>query len=135
PKWTLEPINLSSYYTYVSPSAAGPKLGSISFAFKNDQVDYISECKGSSVNPRGQFYGSASFDCVTPGGEAWKKTSFNFDQSSGEIKIVSRWTCGGDVVYQTNATGEVQFNCNTETWTNPDWKSGELFSNTTTTCD
>lgn len=135
PKWTLDAITRSSYYTYSSPSASGAKLGSIAFTFKNDQVDYVAECKGISVNPQGQFYGTQTFDCVTPGGAAWKKSSFSYEQFTGEIKVNSTWTCGGDVVYQTAGSGKVDLKCKTETWTNPNWKAPELYSNTTTVCE
>ncbi|KAF2186691.1 hypothetical protein K469DRAFT_571726 [Zopfia rhizophila CBS 207.26] len=135
PKWTLEDINLSSYYTYTSPSALGPRLGTVSFTFENDQVDYTASCKGNSVNPQGTFYSSQTFDCETPDGTSWKKTSFDFDTSSSVFNVNSIWTCGGDVVYQISGSGKADLKCETITWTNDDWQSGELYSNTTTVCE
>ncbi|KAF2006313.1 hypothetical protein P154DRAFT_559397 [Amniculicola lignicola CBS 123094] len=135
-KWTLSPISLSSYYTYTSPSASGPKLGSIDFVFKNDQVDYSSTCKGSSANPQGIFYGSTWFDCETQGGnQGWKKTSFAYDTATSVVNVTSTWSCpGGDVVYTTYANGKADLKCETSVWENDDWQAGELYSNTTTTC-
>ncbi|KAF2263557.1 hypothetical protein CC78DRAFT_533832 [Lojkania enalia] len=136
PKWTLSPIDLSSYYTYTSPSASGPKLGTISFTFANDQVDYVAECSGSSVNPQGIFYGFETFECATEGGEEWKKTSFSYDTASGVIAVNSTWMCpGGDVVYTTSGSGKPDLECETSVWNNPDWEAGELYSNTTMVCE
>ena len=35
---TLSAINLNSYYTFLTPSASGPKAGSLSFILSNSQV-------------------------------------------------------------------------------------------------
>ncbi|KAF2737656.1 hypothetical protein EJ04DRAFT_510097 [Polyplosphaeria fusca] len=138
PKWTLSAIDLSSYYTYTSPSASGPKLGSISFTFANSDVSYTAACKGNSVNPLGTFYSSQTFDCETEDGATWKKTSFSYDTASKIVVVNSTWTCnGGDVLYSTSGEGKAELECETDTWTNPEWEagSGELYSNTTTTCE
>jgi hypothetical protein len=92
PTFTLEPIDLSSYYTYTTPSASGPKLGSISFTLKNDEVDYTTQCSGVSAMPLGQFYGSQIFDCTTSGEG---KSSFAYDSNSKVINVNSTWSCGG----------------------------------------
>ncbi|KAF2119741.1 hypothetical protein BDV96DRAFT_684266 [Lophiotrema nucula] len=137
PKWTLDPINLSSYYTYTSPSASGPKLGSFSFTFATDQVDYEAQCSGSSVNPQGIFYGSQVFECVTPGGSGSKTTSFSFDSASSVVSVNTTFTCCDvcDVVYTTIGSVKIDLECETSTWRNPDWVAGELYSNTTTVCE
>ena len=98
PIFTLNPINLSSYYTYVSPSASGPKSGQISFTLRNDDVDYSTECKGGSSMPLGQFYSFQVFDCSAPSGKPWEKSSFSYDTASKVLNVNSTWTCGGLVL-------------------------------------
>lgn len=93
PVFTLDPINLSSYYTYTTPAASGPKEGQISFSLKNDQVDYTTQCKGVTVQPLGQFYRFQTFDCTS--GKPWEKSSFSYDSNSKVINLNSTWTCGG----------------------------------------
>jgi hypothetical protein len=95
PVWSLNPINLSSYHTYSSPSASGASLGSISFTLSSDQVDYNTTCTGFSVNPLGQFYSFQIFQCARPTNDTKDATSFSFDTSSNVISVNSSWTYGG----------------------------------------
>ena len=92
PVFTLNPINLSSYYTYTTPAHAGPKLGSISFTLQNDQTNYMTECSGSSPMPFGQFYDFQTFDCTVPSGA---QMSFSYDTSTKIVSLNSTWSCGG----------------------------------------
>lgn len=93
PVFTLEPINLSSYYTYTTPSASGPKEGHISFSLKSDQFGYVTECAGTTGMPLGQFYDFQTFECANS--KPWEKSSFSFDSYSKSITVNSTWTCGG----------------------------------------
>lgn len=95
PVWTLDPVNLSSYYIFASPSASGPKLGSISFTLSSDQVDYNTTCAGYSVNPLGQFYSNEVFKCAAPTNDSKDATVFTFDTNSSVISLNSTWTYGG----------------------------------------
>ncbi|KAH7406468.1 hypothetical protein DE146DRAFT_393356 [Phaeosphaeria sp. MPI-PUGE-AT-0046c] len=131
PLFTLEPINLSSYYTYTTPSASGPKAGYISFALKHDGSNSTAACSGVTSMPLAQFYGSHIFECATQGGG---RSSFAFDSYTGLIHVNSTWKCGGDAVYKAAISGTVKLQCETSVWQNPDWKRGELYSNTSTTC-
>jgi hypothetical protein len=93
PVLTLNPINLSSYFTYTTPAHAGPRLGSISFTLRNSQVDYDTHCEGSTMS-FGQFYAYQTFECATPNGTAWKDASFSYDSNTKTISLNSTWTCG-----------------------------------------
>ncbi|KAH7092571.1 hypothetical protein FB567DRAFT_576929 [Paraphoma chrysanthemicola] len=133
----LSSIELSSYYTYVSPSAAGPKLGIISFDLSNSQVNYTTHCRtAQSVSPFGNFYGFMWWNCTAPGA-VWPdaETRFSFETAGSVVVLNTTWSCGGDVVYTTSAPGRVDnWGCMSWTWQNPDWQPGEIWSNTTTWC-
>ena len=45
--------------------------------------------------PLGKFYGFQTFECMTPGGEAWQKSLFAYDTSTKVIGVNSTWSCGG----------------------------------------
>jgi hypothetical protein len=96
PVFTLDPVNLSSYYAYTSPSTSGPHIGNFSFTLTSDQTDYATECIGISNNPLGQFYGAQTFACNTPSVEGPKsKTSFSYDTASQVVGLNTSWTYGG----------------------------------------
>ncbi|KAF1916573.1 hypothetical protein BDU57DRAFT_516770 [Ampelomyces quisqualis] len=95
PTFKFEPINLSSYYTYTSPSASGPKVGYISFTLSNDEVDYVTQCAGVTSMPLGQFYDYQQFECTSPGQSGAQKSSFTFDSNTKILSLNSTWNCGG----------------------------------------
>jgi hypothetical protein len=100
PIFKLEPINLSSYYTYTSPSASGPKVGYISFTLSNDEVDYATQCSGVTSMPLGQFYNTQSFECTSLGQSGAQKSLFTFDSNTNVLSLNSTWNCGGYVNVQ-----------------------------------
>lgn len=102
PIFTLDPINFSSYYTYTTPSASGPKAATFSFLLKNDEVDYNIECSGTMSMPLGQFYGSRAFNCTTPDNADWKQTSFAYDSNTKVVMTNTSWDCGGYVGMKSN---------------------------------
>jgi hypothetical protein len=96
PVFTLDPVNLSSYYTYTSPSTAGPHFGTLNFTLTSDQTDYATQCVGISNNPLGQFYAAEKFVCNTPSVEGPKsQTTFSYDTTSQVIALNTSWTYGG----------------------------------------
>jgi YD repeat-containing protein len=98
PTFTLDPINFSSYYTYTTPAASGPKLATFSFLLKNDETDYDVACRGAMSMPLGQFYGwYPAFNCTTPGNPDWKQTSFTYDSNTNLVAVNTTWDCGGYV--------------------------------------
>ncbi|KAF2822533.1 hypothetical protein CC86DRAFT_258055, partial [Ophiobolus disseminans] len=123
-------INFSSYYTFISPSAMGPKAAYFSFKLNNDEVGVATDCRASTSMPLGQIYPHQRFDCSTED----VTTTFSYDTSTKVVGLNSTWSCGGDIVYSITLSGNVDFKCKTTTWANPDWEDGKLFSNTSTIC-
>ena len=103
PALGLTNVTFSSYYTFVSPSAAGPKLGSISFAIVNDAMEGLVACSGYSTNSWAMFYPSTEMPCDSPepSEEAECMTSsasFNLDtMTPGEMNLTVQlsWSCTG----------------------------------------
>ena len=103
PALELANVTFASYYTFVSPSVAGPKLGSISFAIVNDAMKGLVSCSGYNTNPWAMFYPSTEMLCdfPEPSEEAECMTSsasFNLDTlTPGEMNLTVQlsWSCAG----------------------------------------
>ncbi|CAA9961104.1 hypothetical protein PTNB73_05187 [Pyrenophora teres f. teres] len=143
PGLELANVTFNSYYTFVSPSAAGPKLGSISFAIVNDAVDEPVLCDGYSTNPWAMFYPSEEFYCDYPESsgytECWTSSaSFYLDtMTPGEMNLTVQlsWTCAGQGVYTFTAWENLNLDCLSWTCTNDIWPKNTIYSNTTTVCE
>ena len=100
PNYVLFNINAYSYYTFQSPSAAGAKLGYISFGFANDAVDYLAFCEGVSILPFGELRHDQIFDCINyylNGSSAeGGKTSFSFSSPEKSLVINNTWSCDSE---------------------------------------
>jgi hypothetical protein len=106
---TITDIVYSSYYTFVSPSASGPKQGVISFTLENNDIDEPIYCKAVNSNPFAVFYASTEYECVSnigsnkdmgktyEGPYCWTNSvSFTFSTESLEQRILTvdvSWTC------------------------------------------
>ncbi|KAF1936035.1 hypothetical protein EJ02DRAFT_314500, partial [Clathrospora elynae] len=151
PGLELSDITYSSYYTFVSPSASGPKAGTISFTVANNRTDDPIECKGVNSNPFANFYGSTVYDCITSGKEEEKANaedchvcwtdsmSFSFDTTvagTRNLTVNMIWTCADEGVYSLSAWSLLNFSCEKWTCTNNLWslETNLLYSNTTTVC-
>jgi hypothetical protein len=102
-------IVYSSYYTFVSPSASGPKQGVISFTIENSDIDGPIHCKAVNSNPFAVFYASTEYECVSnidndgqmektyEGPYCWTNSVvFTFSTESLEQRILTvdmSWTC------------------------------------------
>lgn len=90
PRFTLEPINLSSYYTHTTASASGPKASYISFQLQRDGTNFTAACSSVISMPLAQFHGFRILEWAMQGGG---KSPFSFESYTGLIHVNSTWIC------------------------------------------
>ena len=104
PTLDLTNIVFSSYYTFLSPSALGPKAGYIDFDVTNSALNDSIACSGVNSNPWAFFYESNVYDCVaTEGGDGHDESlcwtdSASFSLDTTELGVMNltfdmSWTC------------------------------------------
>ncbi|RAR09330.1 hypothetical protein DDE82_001842 [Stemphylium lycopersici] len=146
---TLDITNIvfSSYYTFRSPSATGPKAGYIDFDVTNSAVNDSITCSGVNSNPWAVFYESDVYDCViTESGDGHDESmcwtdSASFSLDTAELGVTNltfdmSWTCEGVGIYMITAWTLLDLDCEKWTCTNNLWTDDEtaIYSNSTTVC-
>ncbi|CAH0058509.1 unnamed protein product [Clonostachys solani] len=132
--WNIIDFDFHSSYTFSTPShqIAG---GYVNFTLENAALEYKPVCAASSSQLQDFFYGNAVYDCQVPPSAPRDAASFSFNRATGEVLVNQTWVCG-DGGGKFTARGGTTFNltCSDESWQNPDWKDGELYSTRNVSC-
>jgi len=130
----LEDITYNSSVIYSTPAHLAVAQGQVSFNLVNSAVPYATHCSAFSVQPFDFFYGEVVYQCdAVP--DVVGSTNFTFSEPDGVFAVNSTWSCGeGSETILGYGTGTAALDCSTNTYTNPNWTVGDIYSTTTTTC-
>ncbi|KAI6778276.1 uncharacterized protein J7T54_004183 [Emericellopsis cladophorae] len=132
--WNIENFDYHASYIFTNPAHQNSH-GYVNFTLANPALDATATCTASSSQLSEFFYGNQVFHCDVPsslGGPA----TFTYSRTTGDLQISQTWTCP-DEQARFSAVGGVtlDLDCRDETWQNPDWEQGQLYSVRTVTCD
>ncbi|KAL7626117.1 hypothetical protein AAE478_002887 [Parahypoxylon ruwenzoriense] len=136
--WTIEDFVYHADYVFTTPAHQN-SWGFVDFNLTNPALEYQAVCSARSNQLSDFFYGTMAYSCVVPDGST-TKTTFDFSRPSGVLNVNQTWTCSDtDPTYPTtiNAYGTVDLNlsCTDETWINPNWTMGQIYSDRIVRCE
>ncbi|KAI1277743.1 hypothetical protein F5Y07DRAFT_84602 [Xylaria sp. FL0933] len=135
--WTIEAFTYHASYIFSTP-AHQISGGTVDFNLTNPAFPEKVSCSAYSTQLQDFFYGTFNYQCAVPEGSS-TKTSFSYSRPSGELNINQTWTCDDeDPQYPITFTGYGTVNltlaCNQTYYQNPDWQSGEIYSDRDISC-
>ncbi|KAM7187332.1 hypothetical protein V8F33_011322 [Rhypophila sp. PSN 637] len=143
-KWGISNFVFNSTVVYTTPAHQN-SWGYVNFDVENPAVaagngrgDSEAVCSASSNRLNDFFYGDIPYNCTSAPSDR-RATTFDFNLDSRLLRLNESWVCSDvDPEYPTifTAGGAVTMNleCNTKSWTNPNWTMGDIYSSTITTC-
>jgi hypothetical protein len=131
-KWSVENFDYHASYTFTTPAHQN-SWGYVNFTLSNPALDYKPICSAASSQLQDFYYGNFVYKCDVPveGDEA----SFTFSRPASDLRINQTWSCveeGGRVWAEGGI--KLDLDCKDETWENPEWKQGQIYSSRTISC-
>ena len=137
--WTVEDFDFHASYIFTTPAHQN-SWGYASFNLTNPALPYKTSCSAASSQLSDFFYGNQVFTCTLPEGETGSSATFNYSRPAGTLSLVQKWTCADQdpqypITFGAVGNTTLDLQCTDETWQNPDWSSGQIYSSRTVTCD
>jgi hypothetical protein len=137
-QWTVEEFDYHASYIFTTPAHQN-SWGYVNFNLTNPALTYEATCSGASNQLSDFFYGTMIYHCTVPDPESPTGTTFAFSRPSGQLDINQTWVCSDEdpqypVTINGYGTVNLTLDCTDETWQNPDWKLGQIYSSRTVTC-
>ncbi|KAI1201172.1 hypothetical protein F5X97DRAFT_46392 [Nemania serpens] len=135
--WLIENFTYHASYIFSTP-AHQIASGSVEFNLTNPAIPEKVTCTAYSTQLTDFFYGNFNYNCVAPTGST-TRTSFAFSRPSGQLDINQTWTCHDQdpqypVTFSGYGTVNLTLACNQTYYQNPDWQSGEIYSDRDIAC-
>ncbi|KAI1378430.1 hypothetical protein F4677DRAFT_443644 [Hypoxylon crocopeplum] len=136
-EWTVENFDYHASYTFTTPAHQN-SWGYVNFNLTNPALEYQAICSATSNQLSDFFYGTMPYTCKVPDGSTTTAT-FDFSRPSGVLNINQTWTCSDeDPQYPTTinayGTANLTLACTDETWTNPNWTIGHIYTDREVKC-
>lgn len=134
--WTVEKFDFHSSYIFTTPAHQN-SWGYVNFTLSNPAIDYKPICSAESNQLSDFFYGTQAYTCTVgddaPGGGG---ATFTYARPSGELRINQTWTCFEEQArFAAEGGVKLDLTCEDNTWQNPDWQRGEMYSVRTVKCN
>ncbi|KAI0840328.1 hypothetical protein F5Y06DRAFT_262363 [Hypoxylon sp. FL0890] len=135
--WTVENFDYHASYIFTTPAHQN-SWGYVNFNLTNPALEYQAICSASSDQLSDFFYGTMQYKCTVPDGST-TETTFDFSRPSGVLDVNQTWTCSDtDPQYPTTihayGTANLTLSCTDETWINPNWTMGQIYSDRDVKC-
>ncbi|KAH7324951.1 hypothetical protein B0I35DRAFT_476152 [Stachybotrys elegans] len=131
--WTIEDFDFHASYIFTTPSHQN-SWGYVNFTLKNEVVDYVAQCSAASNWLSDFYYGQVIYSCEVP--ERAGQTTFTFNRPTGEVQVNQTWSCPDQgVYYMAEGGADLDLDCTEETWENPDWEVGQIYSTRFIACE
>lgn len=131
-QWTVKDFDFHSSYTFTTPAHQN-SWGYVNFTLENPVLRYKTQCTASSNQLSDFFYGNFIYSCTqaAPQGD---EATFTFSRPMNELKVNQTWGCPEGSRFWGEGGAKLNLNCSDQTWKNPDWKMGQIYSSRTVTC-
>ncbi|CAK7199778.1 hypothetical protein SEUCBS139899_002461 [Sporothrix eucalyptigena] len=134
--WTISDFVYNTSIVFSTPAHQIPN-GVVQFNLTNPALTYTAVCEAYSTQLSGFFYGNIVYTCTEPSNET--TTTFTFNAGTSELNVNQTWTCSDeDAEYPDTFTyaGAVNLtlDCTADSYQNPNWTLGEIYSSNTTYC-
>ena len=131
-KWKIENFDFHASYTFTTPAHQN-SWGYVNFTLSNPVLKYKPVCSAASNQLSDFYYGTFIYNCDVP--VDYDEATFTFDRPGNNLRVNQTWNCleeGGRVTAEGGV--KLKLDCKDQTWQNPDWKLGQIYSSRTVTC-
>ncbi|KAI0180597.1 hypothetical protein GGR52DRAFT_531973 [Hypoxylon sp. FL1284] len=137
-EWTVESFDYHASYIFTTPAHQN-SWGYVNFDLANPALDYKATCSATSNQLSDFFYGTMPYNCTVPDGSS-AVTTFDFSRPSGVLNVNQTWGCTDKdpkwpLTVRAFGTANLTLACTDETWMNPNWTMGQIYSDRTVKCD
>ncbi|EFY89625.1 hypothetical protein MAC_04278 [Metarhizium acridum CQMa 102] len=131
--WTVKDFDFHASYIFTTPAHQN-SWGYVNFTLENPNVAFKPQCSASSGQLSDFFYGNLIYKCTQP--VSGVPATFTFSWPQKELKVNQTWTCPqeGSRFYAQGGS-KLNLTCADNTWQNPDWKMGQIYSSRTISCN
>ncbi|KAK4150836.1 hypothetical protein C8A00DRAFT_36523 [Chaetomidium leptoderma] len=134
--WEARAFDFHASYIFTTPAHQN-SWGYASFDLFNPADESTARCEASSSQLSDFFYGTVQYKCNDTLRNG--ATSFDFSRPANQLRVNQTWTCADqDPQWPITFTGRGQANltldCTDETWENPDWEMGQIYSSRNIDC-
>ncbi|KAJ2905714.1 hypothetical protein MKZ38_004581 [Zalerion maritima] len=130
PTLQIEDFKYRASYLFTNPAHQNSH-GYVTFNLLNDMVDTNVSCSASSSWLQNFFYGQIWYTCDDDA------SAFRYNYPTGELELNTTWTCDGgrsDATFNGTFLHDMAPTCTEENWQNPNWASGEFYSDDEIVC-
>ncbi|KAK2594493.1 hypothetical protein QQS21_007774 [Conoideocrella luteorostrata] len=133
-QWTVKDFDFHASYIFTTPAHQNA-WGYVNFTLENPSVDFTARCEASSSQLSDFFYGNFIYNCTQPAGSNSEAT-FTFSRPQNQVKINQTWACPQEGSrFWAEGGANLTLDCKDDTWKNPEWKMGQIYSSRTITCN
>ncbi|KAL2132476.1 hypothetical protein VTI74DRAFT_3750 [Chaetomium olivicolor] len=131
--WEVHNFDFHASYIFTTPAHQN-SWGFVSFELYNPADKTSTHCEASSNQLQDFFYGTVQYKCGDSG-----STSFDFSRPANQLRVNQSWVCDDkDPQWPTTFTGRgevtLPLDCTDETWQNPNWELGQIYSSRNIKC-
>ncbi|KAG6018207.1 hypothetical protein E4U41_004006 [Claviceps citrina] len=132
-EWHVKDFDFHASYIFTTPAHQN-SWGYVNFTLENPSLKFKSHCEGSSNQLSDFFYGNFVYKCTQPTRNS--EASFTFSRPQQQLMINQTWTCAEEGSrFWAQGGANLTLDCKDETWQNPEWKMGQMYSTRFITCD
>ncbi|KAG5975973.1 hypothetical protein E4U55_007516 [Claviceps digitariae] len=132
-EWHVKDLDYHASYIFTTPAHQN-SWGYIKFTLENPSQKFKSQCEGSSNQLSDFFYGNFVYNCTQPVSNS--AATFTFSRPTGQLMVNQTWTCASEGSrFWAEGGANLTLSCKDETWHNPEWKMGQIYSSRVITCD
>ncbi|KAL1838578.1 hypothetical protein VTJ49DRAFT_2505 [Mycothermus thermophilus] len=134
--WEAQNVYFHASYIFTTPAHQN-SWGYISFDLFNPADESTAHCEAASNQLSDFFYGTVQYTCddtLRVG-----QTSFDFSRPGNRLRVEQNWTCDDQdpqypITFTARGDVNLTLSCTDETWENPDWEMGQIYSSRAIEC-
>ncbi|OAA46113.1 hypothetical protein NOR_02866 [Metarhizium rileyi] len=131
-QWTVKDFDFHASYIFTTPAHQN-SWGYVNFTLQNPSLDYTAQCSAASNWLDAFFYGNLVYDCTQSVPDT--PATFTFSWPQQELKVNQTWACPEQGSrYWAQGGADFNMSCTDETWENPEWKLGQIYSRRDIAC-
>lgn len=130
----IKDFDFHASWTFTNPAHQN-SWGYVNFTLTNAAVDYDYQCSTASNWLDDFFYGNINYNCTTHDGKQTNMGTFAYSRPTQILAINQTWVCPEGSEFWAEAEAKLPLVCHETKYQNPNWTSGQIYSDRTITCD
>ncbi|OAA33574.1 hypothetical protein AAL_01039 [Moelleriella libera RCEF 2490] len=133
-QWSVKDFDYHASYVFTTPAHQN-SWGYVNFTLVNAVLNLKTQCSAASNQLQDFYYGNFIYNC-TQFPEEVSTATFTFSRPQNELKVNQTWICPEEESQFWGEGGaKLKLDCKDETWKNPNWTVGQIYTSRTVTCN